>query len=616
MGRLFDLSGQLYWSLMLFCLLISPATAALDVAEATTKLNLGPHMQILEDRDHALDIADLLDPEAALEWQPSNQQTINFSFSDSAWWLRVALANRSGTSTRRLLELAMPLPDYLDVWIVDESSTVVQRWQTGSRRNFDTRPMTYRTFVVPISLPPGETYSVILRLDTHDGLFDATPLYLMDANSFLENSQYELMTFIPYFGALMALMIYNLLIFWAIRELDQLYYVAYLGSFFILMFIVRGFAFQYWWPTWPTFNKQMLLLSIGVFVVLLVIFSSSYLNLRRYAPRWNRALFGLAGLCFLSVLPALQGHYASVIRLVIPLGILLSLLILGVAIWRSWLGDISARIFIVARSVLLVGVTLYFLRIVGVLPYNVVTEYAIQVGSGLEFLLLAFGLAYKINQLKNEKLEAVRATRDLQRSLNQLLEAQVAERTHALEKANRQLTAIAQTDPLTGLLNRRQFHDLVDAELRRRRRDGQAILFVMMDVDAFKLYNDTYGHRAGDQVLRRLSALLQQHFRRAGDHLFRLGGEEFGLLLEASTLEEGQHAVENFRRDLEALAIPHRLSAAGVVTASFGFAYCNDFQRVTDVDHLYQLADDAMYEAKRRSRNQVIIRTVLTERGT
>lgn len=607
-------SGRLYWPLLLLCLLTFPARAAIDVAGSFTELKLGPYMQLLEDPDRKLSISDLIDSDSSLAWQATGQETINLSFSESALWLRVELVNHGQASVRRLLELAMPLHDYLDVWVVDEQDQVMDVWQTGSRRNFDTRPVRHRTFVMPIELPPGETYSVILRLDTHDGLFDAMPLYLMDSNGFVESSQYELMIFGPYFGALLALMIYNFLIFLAIRDISLLYYVAYLGSFFVLMFIVRGFAFQYWWPTWPMFNKQVLPLSIGVFVVLLAVFSSSYLNLRRYAPRWNRALFGLAGLCLLSALPALRGHYASVIRLVIPLGIVLSLLILGVAIWRSWLGDISARIFIVARGVLLVGIALYFLRVVGVLPYNVVTEYAIQVGSGLEFLLLAFGLAYKINLLKNERLAAVRVTHDMQRSLNQQLENQVIVRTHELEKVNRRLAALAHIDPLTGLLNRRQFHELVDDELRRRRRDGRAILFVMMDVDFFKLYNDTFGHQAGDAALCRVSALLQQHFRRAGDRLFRLGGEEFGLLLEGDALEPGQHAVESFRKSLEALAIAHRLAPAGVITASFGLVYCNDFQRVPDVDRLYQEADEAMYEAKRRNRNQVVTRLILDER--
>ncbi|MCA1769030.1 MAG: sensor domain-containing diguanylate cyclase [Halomonas sp.] len=611
--RSFPLPSALAIWLLLACLLVSPARAAIDVTQSPGQLNLGPRVHLLEDAERRLSIADLLARDEALSWRPSVQETINFSFSDSAWWLQVELANPGESPLRRLLELAMPLHDYLDAWVVDEAGEVAQAWQTGDRRAFDSRPVAHHTFVLPIQLPPGETRQVILRLDTHDGLFDATPLYLMSDGSFLKKSQRELMAFSLYFGGLLALMIFNLLLYLAIRERSLLHYVVYLGAFFVLMFATRGFAFQYWWPSWPTFNNQMLPLTIGLVAITLAKFSSSYLNLAQHAPRLSRGLLGVAGLCLASALPAMLGHYALVFRVMIPSAILLSSLMLAVAVWRSWLGDRLAQIFLVAWCVLLVGVSLYFLRVAGVLPYNVFTEYAMQAGSGLEFLLLALGLAFKINLLKNEKLTAERATHELQRSQNQRLEAEVAERTRELESANQRLAAMARTDPMTGLLNRRQFQELVDEELQRRRRSGQSLLFAVMDIDTFKAYNDTYGHQAGDTVLVQVAGLLDAHFRRAGDRLFRLGGEEFGLLLEVDTLDEGQHALEAFRQALEDLAIPHEHAKGGVITASFGLVCCNDFQRVPDADRLYREADEAMYTAKERSRNRVVTRAILDE---
>ena len=611
--RSFTLPSALAVWVLFACLLVSPARAAIDVTESPGQLDLGPHVQLLEDAERELDIADLLARDERLPWRPSGQETINFSFSDSAWWLQVELANAGESRVRRLLELAMPLHDYLDAWVVDEAGEVVEAWQTGDRRAFDSRPVAHRTFVLPILLPPGETRRLVLRLDTHDGLFDATPLYLMSDGSFLQKSQRELMAFSLYFGALLALMIFNLLLYLAIRERSLLHYVVYLGTFFVLMFAARGFAFQYWWPNWPTFNNQMLPLTIGLFAVTLTVFSISYLNLQRHALRVSRGLLALAGLCLAGSLPALLGHYALVFRVMIPAAILLSSLMLAVAVWRSWLGDRLAQIFLVAWCVLLVGVSLYFLRVAGVLPYNFFTEYAVQAGSGLEFLLLALGLAYKINLLKNEKLTAERATYELHRSHSRQLELEVAERTRELEAANRRLAAMARTDPLTGLLNRRQFQELVDEELQRRRRRGLPLLFAVMDIDAFKAYNDTYGHQAGDEVLVQVAGLLEAHFQRAGDRLFRLGGEEFGLLLEADTLGEGRNALEAFRQALEKLAIPNEQAETGVVTASFGLVCCTDYQRVPDAERLYREADEAMYEAKERSRNRVVTRAILEE---
>ncbi|MDI5932764.1 diguanylate cyclase [Halomonas kalidii] len=603
-----SVARRLCWALALLCLLALPAQAAIEVTGMPGELNLGPRVAVLEDPDRELDIASLLARHDRLPWRASEQDTLNFSFSSSAWWLEVDLANASAAPERRLLELAMPLHDYLDAWLVDERGEVVQAWQTGNRRDFDSRPVAHRTFVLPIALPPGETRRVILRLDTHDGLYDATPLYLMDDASFLAKTQRELMAFSLYFGALLALLIYNLLLYVATRERSLLLYVIYLGTFFVLMFAARGFAFQYWWPTLPTFNNQMIPLNIGLFAVTQAIFSSHYLSLQRQAPGVARALYGVAGVCLVSALPALLGHYAPIFRLMIPAAIVLSTLLLGVAAWLSWRGDVLARIFLVAWSVLLVGVSLYFLRVAGVLPYNAVTEYAVQAGSGLEFLLLALGLAWKINRLKNEKLVAERATHEMQRTLNQQLEEQVRARTSDLEAANRQLVALSRTDPLTGLLNRRQFHALVDDELQRRRRHGRPLLFAVMDIDAFKAYNDTYGHQAGDEVLVRVAALLERHFRRAGDRLFRLGGEEFGLMLEADTLVAGLQALEQFREAIEGLGIPHAGSGHGVVTASFGLVACEDFDRVPDTQALYVQADQAMYEAKDRERNRIVTR--------
>ncbi|SFU77467.1 sensor domain-containing diguanylate cyclase [Halomonas korlensis] len=568
---------------------------------------------MLEDPARELDIDTLLARGDALPWQPSEQQAINFSFSSSAWWLQFELTNTTSEPVRRLLELAMPLHDYLDAWLVDANGEFVREWQTGDRRAFDSRPIVHRTFVMSIPLPPGETRRVVLRLDTHDGLFDATPLYLMDDASFLAKSQRELMAFSLYFGALLALLVFNLLLYVVTRERPLLLYVLYLSVFFVLMFSSRGFAFQYWWPRWPTFNNQLIPLNIGLFAVTLAIFSNSYLDLGRHAPRLARVLVGLAGLCLVSALPALQGHYAPVFRLMIPAAIMLSGMLLGVAVWRSWHRDILARVYLVAWSVLLVGITLYFLRVAGVLPYNLVTEYAVQAGSGIEFLLLALGLAWKINQLKNDKLAAERVTHEMQRSHNQQLEAQVHARTRELEQANRQLEIVSHTDPLTGLLNRRQFEALVDEELNRRRRHGRALLFAVMDIDTFKAYNDTYGHRAGDVVLEKVAALLNIHFRRAGDRLFRLGGEEFALMLESDARVEGQAALERFRRALEGLGIEHRGSQHGVVTASFGLVACENFTQVTDAQTLYQQADQAMYEAKERHRNRVVTRSIISE---
>lgn len=587
------------------------AQAAIDITEPATTLNPAPQVSVFEDEANRLGIDEVLEASATLPWQPLQQETPKLGFTDSAWWLRLEIQNGSPAPLRRLLELASPLPDFVDAYAVDEQGRVVQQWHTGSRRPFASRPIGHRSFVLPLHVGPEETRQVLVRLSSHDGLIPATPLLLMDDVSFLERTQGELMAYSLLYGGLLALLIYNLLTFIATRERAFLHSVLYLGAFLLFNFTLRGFGYQFLWPEWPRFNQQMLLLSAGLLYGALTLFSIDYLNLRQQAPRLARLFAWLTGLILLSVLPVFADRFAWVLRALVPLGIVYALLLLGTAIWLGHRRDSLARVFLVAWGGLLVGSVVYCLRLGGFVPYGIVSEYALELGAAFGFLLLAFGLACKISRLKRAKLAAERETYELQRSLSQQLETQVNERTQELEEANQRLAAMVRTDPLTGLLNRRQFETLLSEEILRHQRDVKPLLFAMMDIDDFKLFNDTYGHQAGDEVLIEVSKLLRAHFRRAGDRLFRLGGEEFGILLEADSLEAGQFALERFRHSLQQLQIPHKKSRHGVVTASFGLVCCSDYRQAPSAMALYRQADQAMYEAKELSRNRVVTRSLL-----
>ncbi|WP_156085497.1 diguanylate cyclase [Billgrantia saliphila] len=604
-------AGMASWMAIFLWLIAWPAQAAIDVT-ATGATPLGPHAELFEDATGELELADVLARSETLSWAPSGQQVIDIGFSSSAWWLRFGIENDAPVPVRRMLELASPLPDYVDVYAIDGQGRVVQQWHTGSRRPFMSRPIRHRTFVLPLYLGPNETRELYLRLDSHDGLLPAAPLYLMNDAEFLDRTQRELMGYSLFYGGLLALLIYNLLTFLATRERAFLYSVFYLGAFFLFNFGLRGFAYQFMWPERPHLNGQLLLLSGGLLTVALTLFSVECLGLRRHAPRMARGIVVLTGLIVACVLPALANHFAWVLRALIPLGIAYAALLLGVAAWLGVRRDRLALIYLAAWTSLLSGSGLFLLGESGVMAYEV-SQYALESGAALGFLLLAFGLAVRINRLKRDKLAAERETYKLQRSLNRKLEDEVQQRTRELERANRKLEAMVRTDPLTGLLNRRQFESLVNEEIHRRQRDAKPLLFAMMDIDDFKLYNDTYGHQAGDEVLVEVARLLSSHFRRAGDRLFRLGGEEFGILLEADSFEAGRFAMERFRHDLQQLKIPHERSRHGVITGSFGLVCCDDYGQVPNAMALYEQADQAMYQAKEESRNRVVTRSLLLE---
>ncbi|MFG6429655.1 diguanylate cyclase domain-containing protein [Roseateles sp. LYH14W] len=177
----------------------------------------------------------------------------------------------------------------------------------------------------------------------------------------------------------------------------------------------------------------------------------------------------------------------------------------------------------------------------------------------------------------------------------------------ALEAANRQLRDLAILDALTGAFNRRHFSDVCLAALAGAQR-GQSVALCMLDIDHFKAYNDHHGHQAGDAVLQAVAQTLKGRLKRSTDALFRLGGEEFGVIFSAASAQAAQDFVGQLRTALQALALPHPHSAAGIVTASFGLAWWAAPTPKLTPEAMYGLADEALYEAKRSGRDRIATR--------
>ena len=179
-----------------------------------------------------------------------------------------------------------------------------------------------------------------------------------------------------------------------------------------------------------------------------------------------------------------------------------------------------------------------------------------------------------------------------------------------LEEANRNLLMLASTDGLTGLANRRSFDKALKRELARCFREELPLALLLVDVDHFKSYNDSFGHQEGDECLKRLSHLLRGMARRPGDVAARYGGEEFAVILPNTSAEGGNQFAEHLRTSVEALSIPHCRSAYGIVTVSVGVA-CE--APVSDTDSILPDADAALYSAKANGRNRVEVFTGSTQ---
>lgn len=184
------------------------------------------------------------------------------------------------------------------------------------------------------------------------------------------------------------------------------------------------------------------------------------------------------------------------------------------------------------------------------------------------------------------------------------LERKVSERTVALEAANQRLAHLSVTDALTGIANRRRFDEAIEAEWERAKRAGQPLALALIDVDFFKLYNDHYGHQAGDACLHRVAQTLAAQGRAGIDLVARYGGEEFVMLLPGTDGAGAALAGERLRQAVASLALPHVKAAMGQVTVSIGVASVTP-AGLARIEDLVAQADDGLYVAKRDGRNCV-----------
>lgn len=179
-----------------------------------------------------------------------------------------------------------------------------------------------------------------------------------------------------------------------------------------------------------------------------------------------------------------------------------------------------------------------------------------------------------------------------------------------LKKVNKKLENASYTDALTLLHNRRYFNLIYERELKRAHREKNDITFMMIDIDFFKQYNDTYGHLQGDEALKQVAKTIQDALRRPTDFVFRLGGEEFGVLLVNTDVENSARLAQNILDLVKEKHIRHRNSKVHeFLTISIGVVCCKIDDTVKE-DTIISKADKMLYQAKEEGRDRYIMTTL------
>ncbi len=530
-----------------------PAAPRILLADTGQGIGSITQFDVFEDPGQDFDLDAVLALPEGL-WQANPYPAIQVGFSASAWWVRFSLTNQTGQDQRRVLQVDWPLLDWVDLYQL-HGAGVVGSWQTGDQRPFATRPLETRDFAFPLYLPAGETHQILLRLALSDGLFRPMALRLWEVRAFQTASQWGNVLGGAYCGALLALLLYHLLLFFSTWHRNFLFYALYLALMLFWNLGLLGYGYQYLWPDQSWWNNQFNLLLSWLASLGGTLFVVHFLDTRRRTPVVHRLILGLTALMTLPVLvkvasyagwsPPLAPVYGG--YLFTSWVLVLAYLVAGVHAVRQ--GFRPARWFVLAWSFLFLGVLVNGLGYLpGLIPHNLWTANGLNIGSTLEIILLALALGSRFNLLRDDKLAAERRAAELQAAHAATLEREVDERTRELRQAMTQVqTALDQERRVQAEL--REFLATVSHELRT----PLAVIDTIaqnLELDGAQADEETRTrYHQIQQVTARMSHLLDGYLEEERFTLLRPGAEPVlydpRLLLEdaaqaARVLAEGQ----------------------------------------------------------------------------
>lgn len=566
--------------------LTAGATSQLSLGDGAERYEVGPHLQILEDAKGQWAIGDVAQPAFNAAFTPIHSSTINRGVSSSTYWVRFSLCQLPGSASVEsrkipwLLDIGWPFFDQVDAYLVSAAS---------SRAQPTIVPIPFYNVFRPIGGQRSENQGMVARLPElsvaeqsiylrlhPEGVFFSHPV-ICTVKSYLETSALRMLCFGLYLGLLLALLLYNLFLYFCLRDRSYLWYVTSIAAIGVYFLGVNRLTFEFLFDHPPTTVLRLTFVTLAASLIALVLFARSFLQTRERAPQTDRAMQGLLVLLLAVLLqvPFMPLTYLNHCYLLVGGLVPFALVTASSVCWCR--GYRPARFLILSWGFYGACGLVYALTFMGWLPFNILTFHSFQFGSVLEAILLSFALADRINQLRQEREQ--------------------------LSHSERRHKELAVTDSLTGLYNRRCFETQIDLEIEGADRLGHKLTLMMLDVDNFKAFNDCYGHQEGDRVLATLGQVMLSCVRDK-DVACRYGGEEFTIILPGGQNSTAVEIYERINGELEAHHFGTEGQSAGRVTMSIGVA---EHLPGEPAENLVRRADQALYEAKARGRNQIII---------
>ena len=394
---------------------IFPLPLAID--DKFTGGKMGPHIDYCADPGGKASIGDISSREFQENFRPLPKEDYSFGFTGAVVWLRIKVINTIQRDVSWLLECSYPLIDDICVYVPkgkDFSATC-----TGDRKPLNSRPLKYRTFVFPVSSPPGDS-TCFARLATGGAMNISFTAWSHGA--FQENRINESVFLWMFYGIMFALAIYNLFIFVSTRDLTYLFISLFTISMTLHSMSFNGLGFLYLWPFSPEWGNMANLVFNNFNIITAILFSRKFLDTRIRTPRYDRLL--LACLAFVTatfILIPFHDHYNPTPVITLTAGVI-AVILVAYGIYQLARGSRPAKFYIAAWLCILLGTIQLVLHSFGLVHEGFLSTWGVQIGSSLMVILLSLGVADKINTMRREREQALEDTREAEEKYRALIE--------------------------------------------------------------------------------------------------------------------------------------------------------------------------------------------------
>lgn len=368
-------------------------------------LPLGRYLDVLEDKTGALTFEQVQSPGLSERYVASPTDTPNFGFTRSAYWYRLSLRNPAGADaelSQWVLELRYPVLDHVDFYVTRQGKT--QHILAGDQNHNPPELIKVNTLALPLYIPPGEDVVVQARVESPGS--HQFPLHVWSRDDFQQHSERDNFTNGMYFGLMMVMILYNLIIFVTVRDKAYLFYILYMTAAGFCMMVLTGYARLYFndaFDSAPYWINSLSPIALCVVYLSSVSFVRAFLKTHQHLPRFNY----WSAISLWLALGVLLSNLVLSLHVRVPLGYLMMgaqvLIGLGVGLYLLIRGVREARLYLLGWSAPLFAILFLTLRSFGFISSDLSQWSALQIGMGLEATILSLALADRINTERRER---------------------------------------------------------------------------------------------------------------------------------------------------------------------------------------------------------------------